>query len=407
MDGTPCNGTSGSTTPLTVALVTETYPPEINGVSLTLARLVAGLRRRGHRVQLVRPRQSSDDRAIAETDFEEILTPGMPIPGYRGLHFGLAARGTLRRLWWQSPPSIVHVATEGPLGASAVAAARELSLPVSSGFHTNFEAYSRHYKLGWLRGAVARHLRRFHNRTDLTLVPTQELARTLVADGYCNVNVLARGVDTRLFNPQRRSDALRAQWGANPDTLVVAYIGRLAPEKNLGLVTEAQAAITRAHPNVRMLFVGDGPSLHRMAAKFPKHIFAGMRRGEDLAAHYASADMFLFPSLTETFGNVVPEALASGLAVVAFACAAASDLIEDRINGRTVTPGDNPAFISAAVELAAEFRQRDGIRALAAPSVAHLDWERIQDRFAATLAELVLAHRRRRHGEKHFVLVPD
>jgi glycosyltransferase involved in cell wall biosynthesis len=407
MDGTPCCSPNGPTAPLTVALVTETYPPEINGVSLTLARLVAGLRRRGHRVQLVRPRQSRADTAVAESDYEEILTPGMPIPGYRGLHFGLPARGTLRRLWRQSPPSIVHVATEGPLGAAAVAAARELSLPVSSGFHTNFEAYSRHYNLGWLRGAVASHLRRFHNRTDLTLVPTQELAQTLVADGYRDVGVLARGVDTRLFNPHRRSDALRAQWGAGADTLVAAYIGRLAPEKNLGLVTQAYAAIVRANANVKLLFVGDGPSLPRMAARYPQHIFAGMRRGEDLATHYASADLFLFPSLTETFGNVVPEALASGLGVVAFACAAASDLIEDRSNGRTVTPGDNSAFVGAAVELAAESRQLDAIRALAAPSVAHLDWERIQDRFAATLAELVLAHRRRRHGEKHFVLVPD
>jgi glycosyltransferase involved in cell wall biosynthesis len=407
MDSTSCCSTSGPTAPLTVALVTETYPPEVNGVSLTLAQLVAGLRRRGHRVQLIRPRQSRTDAADDEPGHEEILTPGMPIPGYRGLHFGLAARGRLRRLWSQSRPSIVHVATEGPLGASAVAAARDLSLPVSSGFHTNFDAYSRHYNLGWLRGIVSGHLRRFHNRTDLTLVPTQELAHSLLAHGYRSVRVLARGVDTHLFNPDRRSDTLRARWGAKPDTLVVAHIGRIAPEKNLGLVTEAYAAIAQAHANARMVFVGDGPSLPRMAARQPQHVFAGMRRGEDLATHYASADLFLFPSLTETFGNVVPEALASGLGVVSFDCAAASDLIEDRINGRTVSPGNAKRFIDAAVELATQPRQLNAIRAHAAPSVAELDWERIHDRFAATLAELVLAHYRRRHGEKHCVLVPD
>jgi glycosyltransferase involved in cell wall biosynthesis len=403
----PCSGPNGATPALTVALVTETYPPEINGVSLTLSRLVAGLRRRGHRVQLIRPRQSRADEAAVEADFEEVLVPGLPIPGYRGLRFGLAARCTLRRLWQGSPPSIVHVATEGPLGASAVAAARDLSLPVSSGYHTNFDAYSRHYRLGWLRRFVAGHLRRLHNRTDLTLVPTQELAQALGADGYRNVGVLARGVDTRTFSPHRRSDALRAQWGAGPNTLVVAYVGRLAPEKNLDLVSAAYAAITRVHTDTRLLFVGDGPSRTKLASRHPQSAFAGMRRGEDLASHYASADLFLFPSLTETFGNVVPEALASGLAVVAYDCAAASDLIEDGINGRKVAPGNTDAFVEAATELAADAFQLMATRGLAAQSVAHLDWECIHDRFADILTELELAHRRRGHDEKHFVLLPD
>jgi glycosyltransferase involved in cell wall biosynthesis len=407
MDGNLCCSANGPAAPLTITLVTETYPPEINGVALTLAHLVAGLRQRGHRVQLVRPRQRKAETPTTEPGFAEILTPGIPIPGYRGLHFGLPARGTLRRLWCQNPPSIVHVATEGPLGASAVAAARDLSLPISSGFHTNFEAYSRHYKLGWFRGMVAGHLRRLHNRTNLTLVPTQALAKTLHADGYRNVEVVARGVDTHLFGPHRRSDNLRTQWGVNSDTLVVAYIGRLAPEKNLDLVIKTHAAIASIRANVRLLFVGDGPSLPRLATKYPQHIYAGMRHGEDLATHYASADLFLFPSLTETFGNVVPEALASGLGVVAFACAAAADLIEDHVSGRTVTPGDADAFIAAATELAVKPHLLAAIRALASPSVAHLDWDRINDRFAAALAELVLAHRRRNHGDKRFVLVPD
>jgi len=407
MESAPSSGAGGLAIPLTVALVTETYPPEVNGVSLTLSRLVAGLRREGHRVQLVRPRQSRSDRAAAEADYEEILTPGLPIPGYRGLRFGLPVRETLRRLWRQSPPSIVHVATEGPLGASAVAAARDLSLPVTSGYHTNFDAYSRHYRLGWLRGAVAAHLRRLHRRTDLTLAPTQELAGRLAADGYGKVGVLARGVDTRLFNPHRRCEALRTRWGAGPDTLVAAYVGRLAPEKNLELVIRAHAAMAAVDADVKLVFVGDGPALPRLAARHPRHVFAGLQRGEQLAAHYASADVFLFPSLTETYGNVVPEALASGLAVVAFDCAAAADLIEDGSNGRTVPAGNAEAFTAAAAGLAVDRHQLDALRALAAPSVAHLDWQRIQDRFTAILAELVINHRRSRHGEKHFILVPD
>lgn len=397
---------SRATQPLTVALVTETYPPEVNGVALTLSRLVSGLRERGHRVQLIRPRQSRSDTARADAAFEEILLPGLPIPRYPGLHFGLPARDTLRRLWLQSPPSIVHVATEGPLGASAVAAARELCLPVSSALHTHFDMLSRHYGLGWLRDAVSAHMRRLHNRSDVTLVPTQDLARQLAADGYRNVKVIARGVDPALFNPGRRSQELRARWGAGPDTLVVAHIGRIAPEKNLPLVARAYEAIGAVRSDVRMIYVGDGPMLARLARKQPQHLYAGLRQGEDLAAHYASADLFLFPSLAETFGNVVPEALASGLGIVAFDCAAAADLITDRVNGRKVAPGDEDAFIDAAVELARAPTRLTALRERAAPSVAHLDWAHIHDTFASTLAELVQAHRRRRLGEKHLVLLP-
>lgn len=393
--------------PLRVALVTETYPPEINGVALTLARLVGGLRQRGHAIQLIRPRQGSQDAPADGPGFAEVLTPGLPIPGYRGLHFGLPARSTLRRLWSAEPPGIVHVATEGPLGAAAVAAARSLGLPVSSGFHTNFQAYSRHYRLGWLRGLVARHLRRFHNRTDLTLVPTRQLALELAGDGYRNVDVLARGVDTGLFSPRRRSEQLRRSWGVAEDSLVVAYVGRLAPEKNLSLVLDSFAAIASRHPAARLLFVGDGPLRPGLARRHPQHIYAGLRRGEDLATHYASADLFLFPSLTETFGNVVPEAMASGLGVVAFACAAAADLIEDGANGSLVPVGDRQAFVEAATRLAADRRQLAILGGQATASVAPLDWERIHDRFARKLVGLAMAHRSQRPGSKHLSLLPD
>ncbi|MBI5786030.1 MAG: glycosyltransferase family 1 protein [Rhodocyclales bacterium] len=379
MDGTP------APRQLHVALVTETYPPEVNGVALTLARLVGGLRERGHRVDLVRPRQSQDEQGGTD----EFLIPGLPIPGYPGLRFGLPAHRKLRDRWSLERPDIVHVATEGPLGAAAVGAARALGLPVSSGFHTNFRAYSRHYRLGWLRSLVGGHLRRFHNRTDLTLAPTANLVQELRAEGYRRVDVLARGVDTRLFNPDRRSEALRQSWGAGPDDLVVAYVGRLAAEKNLSLATRAFAAISASRRDARMLFVGDGPSLPALRQRHPDYIYAGMRRGDDLATHYASADLFLFPSLTETFGNVVPEALASGLAVVAFDCAAAADLIVTGENGVTVAPGDDDAFVAEAQALASDRLALSCMRKLAATSVAGLEWQAIHERFAALLTSLL------------------
>jgi glycosyltransferase involved in cell wall biosynthesis len=386
-------GSGRAQSPLDIALVTETYPPEVNGVALTLARLVAGLRQRGHRVRLIRPRQRGEEMPVRKQDLIEHLVPGLPIPGYPGLRFGLPCRRELHRIWSRNPPDIVHVATEGPLGSAAVAAARSLGLPISSGFHTNFQAYSRYYGFGWLRGLVARHLRRFHNRTDLTLAPTHSLARTLVDDGYRNVAVLARGVDRETFHPDRRCLAMRQAWGADDDAPVVAYVGRLAAEKNILLAVEAFQALAARHPNARMLFVGDGPLLHRLARRYPRYIFAGMRLGEDLAAHYASADIFLFPSLTETFGNVVPEALASGLAVLAFDCAAAADLIEDGHNGRLVPPGDTRAFVAAAVDLADRPEQLRDLRRNAAASIAQLDWQCIHDGFAGQLMSVTTTWR--------------
>lgn len=390
---------------LHLALVTETYPPEVNGVAMTLARTVAGLIQRGHRVQLVRPRQHKEDKPHHEGALREVLVGGLPIPRYPGMRFGLPSRSLLQKLWAKEPPDIVHVATEGPLGSSAISAARFLGLPVSSSFHTNFDAYSQHYGLGWLKGAITGYLRRFHNRTDATFVPTHSLARELARNDFHNLIVLSRGIDTRLFHPGRRSPRLRAAWGAGEDTLVVASVGRMAPEKNLPLVIETFEAIHQKVPNSRLLFVGDGPLRTPLQHRHPQHLFVGMRHGEDLAEHYASADLFLFPSLTETFGNVTTEALASGLAVVAYAHAAAADLVHDGVNGLLVAPGDAAAFVRTASQLAADRGQLHRLRAMATQSVARLDWERIHDGFASILSDIIGAHSRRLNNP--FAIVPD
>lgn len=380
---------------LNIALVTETYPPEVNGVAMTIGRFVDGLIRRGHSVHLVRPRQHVSDKATTGGTFNEMLVRGVPIPRYAGLRFGLPAKTALMRAWTLHRPDIVHVATEGPLGWSAVAAARALQLPVSSSFHTNFDAYSRHYGFSWLQGAVARYLRFLHNRTNATLVPTQSLVHELGALGYRNLEVVSRGVDTELFHPGRRSMQLRTTWGAAPDDLVVGYVGRLAAEKNLDLVLAAFAAIKRSTPGARLVFVGEGPLGKPLSVQHPEHIFAGLRRGVSLAMHYASLDIFLFPSLTETFGNVTTEALASGLGVVAYDCAAAADLIEDGVNGRLVAsgksgePDESKAFILAAVALATDRDVLAQMRSRAAASVAHLDWEHVHDHFVATLQKMI------------------
>lgn len=374
---------------LRVALVTETYPPEVNGVARTLAHVVEGLRARNHEVQLVRPRQSDADGASADARFHEVLMRGLPIPRYPTLKLGLPAKNAMVRLWTTRRPDLVHVATEGPLGWSALQAAKRLRLPVSSDFRTNFHAYSKHYGIGWLHKPIMMYLRKFHNATQCTMVPTEALRRSLTDYGFRDVSVVARGVDTTLFDPARRSDALRRAWGLAPDQLAVVYVGRLAPEKNLEALAAAFTGLRTMTPDAKLVLVGDGPAARLVQSMCPDAIFAGMRSGEDLAAHYASADLFLFPSLTETFGNVTPEAMASGLPVVAFDYAAAAQLVSPPRCGLLARYGDTDDFVAQASAIVADLARLRAMGLEARRVAESMSWERILEqierRFLALL----------------------
>lgn len=379
-----------------IAIVTETYPPEVNGVAMSVARIVDGLHRRQHELQLVRPRQAVPTPQPLPADpgrFEEVLTAGWPIPAYPQLRMGAPSKRALVRLWSVQRPDVVHIATEGPLGWSALQAALHLKLPVTSDFRTNFHTYGRHYRIGWLARPISAYLRKFHNRAHATMVPTDALRAQLDAAGFQRLHVVGRGVDTRLFDPMRRSDALRRTWGAAAGDLVLAYVGRLAPEKNLDAVLEAHAAVRAAMGDaVRLVFVGDGPLRADLQARCPGAVFAGLRSGEDLAAHYASADLFLFPSQTETFGNVTTEAMASGLPVVAFDAAAAGQLIRSGHNGMLAADLRTASFVTAAVTLArdAQGRARQGREARA--SAESFGWDSVVARFESVLCEAIDSH---------------
>ena len=333
-----------------IGIISETYPPEINGVALTVHSLATGLAARGHQVDLIRPRQPQPHQD--EPGIDVLSVRGGALPRYPGLRFGLPAGRTLRQHWRQQRPDAIYVATEGPLGWSAVRTASRLGIPVSSGFHTRFDSYADHYGLGLLTPLVRGYLRRFHQRGAATLVPTDALARELQAMSICNARLLRRAVDTQLFHPNQRDDNLRDAWGVDTATPVVLYVGRIAPEKNLELAVQAFRAIQQRIPKARYVWVGDGPARAALEAANPDFIFAGMQRDEALARHYASADLFPFPSLSETFGNVILEALAAGLPVVAYAEGAAREHLIDGVNGYCIESGNAPAFIDAATRLA-------------------------------------------------------
>lgn len=362
-----------------IVFVTETWPPQVNGVALTVRTLALGLAARGHRVEVVRPGKPGSDGNV-----ELIFARGAPLPRYPGLQVGMPQGGELRRRWCERRPDAVYVATEGLLGISAMRAANNLQIPTVTGFHTRFHDYASHYGVGLLAPLVRSRLMQFHRRAQMTLVPTRALLDELTEAGIRRVRKLRRGMDTDLFTPARRESALRMSWGVQGDAPVMLCVGRLAAEKSLGLALQAFRALQARIPAARMVLVGDGPQRGALADAYPDVIFAGTRHGEELAAHYASADVFLFPSLTETFGNVVLEAMASGLAVVAFDKAAAQEHVANGISGLVVPALDVRGFITSAYELGldAETRRMFGINARiaaqqCAPDVVSAEFDKL------------------------------
>lgn len=371
------------------ALVTETYPPEVNGVALTVQHLVEGLAALGHRVELIRPRQPGEKEPLADG---VVLAPSLPLPRYPSLRFGLPIGRRLFARWRESRPDAVYIATEGPLGYSALRTAKRLGIPVATGYHTRFPEFMRNYRLGALAPIAEGWLRRFHNCADATLVPTRALCEELGKRRYRSPRLLSRGVDAQLFHPARRDEELRRQLGVSERGLLVIYVGRIAPEKNLGLAVRAFRAIAAHRPEARYLWVGDGPARATLARENPDFLFVGVQRGEALARHFASADLFLFPSLTETFGNVVLEAMACGVATVAYDDGAAREHLAEGCGAR-VRPGDERAFIAAAVALALDDEARLRVGHAARRQVEALDHARVAEDFAEFLAALAAKSR--------------
>ena len=364
-------------------LVTDTYPPDINGVARTLRTWAEALRERGHHVKVVTTLE-----AASEAESRHV-TASLPLPGYPGLRMGFASSRTMQSIIESERADVLYVATETPLGIAAIRAAKRLGVPVVSGFHTNFQTYLEEYCLPGLEAVAQAFLRTVHNQTARTLTPSEDTAEALRSWGIANVGVLGRGVDTRLFDPARRDESLRQKWGARPDAPVALYVGRLAAEKNLPLAALTMQKMREQRPDLVGVFVGDGPRSKWLEAEFPGFVFAGARVGEDLARHYASADVFVFPSLTETFGNVVLEAMASGLSVTAFDYAGPRLLIQDGINGHLVPFGDEKAFVARALEACET--DEPSLRRAARLTALHHSWERVVDQFEKELLSVMNA----------------
>jgi glycosyltransferase involved in cell wall biosynthesis len=378
---------------LKISVVTETYPPDINGVAMTLSRIVNGLVQNGHDILLIRPKHFKHDEPTTREGFQEKLVHGLPIPFYKQLRMGLPSKKELLRLWTYNRPDIVHIATEGPLGWSALQAAKKLRLPISTDFRTNFHAYSNHYKIGWLSSAILSYLKKFHNTAHVTMVPTKQLEDELVSVGFENLHIVPRGIDTQLFNPSKHSSSLREQWAATEKTTVMLYVGRLAAEKNLPLVVQSYEMAKKICTDIKLVLVGDGPLMAELQSKYPDIIFAGFKTGEELAKHYASADMFIFASQTETFGNVTLEAMASGLSVVAFDHAAASELIVSGENGMLASQNTDIHFEMAVQAILNNPFLMAETKIKAVETARNFSWESIVERTESVFFDVINQHR--------------
>ena len=359
-----------------IDIVTDTFAPDVNGVAMTLGRLTEGLKKRGHKVHVI--------HTGATAGPGESCSSAVALPGYKEVRVGLPEPFKLRARWLKKRPDAIYVATESPLGKSALKAANALGIPVASGFHTNFHQYMERYRMGGLQSVAMAYLKRFHRRADCTLTPSQDTVDKLLAEGFANVYLLGRGVDTELYSPEKRCEALRASWGARPGSPVAIIVGRVAAEKNFDLAMTAFEKMRQAVPDLRCVVVGDGPLREKLMGKYPWVCFAGTQLGEDLAKHYASADVLLFPSETETFGNVLLESMASGLVTVSYDYAAAALHVTSGENGLKVPKGDAKGFLEQAVA-ALSIRPHAPLRLAAREVTASLGWDQVVGEFESRL----------------------
>jgi phosphatidylinositol alpha 1,6-mannosyltransferase len=370
-----------------IAIITESFPPDVNGVAHSVLRVTEQLLLRCHQVLIIAPEPS---RPVTElpslgtpVPCRVVRVPSMSLPGYPSFRIGLPSRRVRHELN-KFRPDVVHLASPVILGAYAGTVARSLNLPVVAVYQTDLPAYAREYRLSVATQAFAwRWLRGIHNGAARTLAPSTVTAADLIEHGIERVWLWGRGVDTSRFSPTRRSSVLRSTL-ASDGSILVGYVGRLAIEKRVDLLAPVASL-----PGVRLVVVGGGPAFDELRAAMPSAIFLGERHGTELAEIYASLDVFVHSGPHETFGQTLQEAAASGLPVVAPAAGGPLDLVDDGSTGFLVPPGDADALATAVAKLAADPALRARLGAASRSRVLGRSWgaltEQLLDHYEAAL----------------------
>ncbi|MCI0386815.1 glycosyltransferase family 1 protein [Streptomyces sp. CNQ085] len=362
-----------------VAIVTESYPPDVNGVAHCAWQTAVHLARRGHRPLVVAPAPPPGTRTSADGPAPVVHVPSLPLPGYPQVRVALPSR-RLGAALSAHRPDVVHLAGPFVLGVRGVAAAARMGVPTVAVYQTDLAGYARTY-LGAGEGAAWRRICSVHTAADLTLAPSTVSARELADRGVPRVRLWPRGVDTGRFDPALRDERLRRALAPGGEVLV-GYVGRLAPEKRVDLLAGAAAL-----PGVRTVVIGDGPSGPALRQAMPGALFLGRRTGDDLARLFASLDVFVHTGPFETFCQTVQEAQAGGVPVIAPASGGPLDLVEQGRTGLLVPPGDADAVTEAVRTLAADPALRARLARAGRAAVAGRTWEAVGDRLLEYYAE--------------------
>jgi glycosyltransferase involved in cell wall biosynthesis len=358
-----------------LALFCDSYLPQLNGVSLLLERLVQAVQDRGGAVRVY----TTSDPAVAEAD-DVRRWPSVAFWAYPEHRLAMPLQPRVRRELRRWGATLVHAASPFGLGLAARGAARVLGLPFVTSYHTNWSAYSKYYLRGTLSKAAWPYLRWFHNAGVRTYCPTRAVQRELAARGFQRTAIWSRGVDHSAFSPSFRSQPLRDRLGVTDDMVLAIYVGRLGPEKGLGVGLAGIQAVMRAAPGrVKLAVAGDGPYEAEARDRAPAGtVFLGRLTGRELSEFYASADIFLFPSETDTFGNVLLEAMASGLSVVGADVGPTRELLGDK-GGLTFQPGDSASLANRILELVSSPERRRVLARHAVAAAREYTWDRVFD----------------------------
>ncbi|MGW3291094.1 glycosyltransferase family 4 protein [Streptomyces sp. NPDC001002] len=365
-----------------VVIVTESFPPDVNGVAHCALQTARHLVDRGHAPVVVAPAPAPGNRPDASAPCPVVHVPSLPLPGYPQVRVALPSRRLAATLV-EHRADVVHLASPFILGVRGMAAAARLGIPAVAVYQTDLAGYARTY-VGAGEAAAWRRIRSVHSAADLTLAPSSAAMHDLEAHGVPRLRLWQRGVDTVRFRPDLRDEAIRRELAPNGE-LIVGYVGRLAPEKQVELLAGVCAL-----PGVRVVVTGDGPSLPNLQEQLPGAVFLGRRTGDELAKIYASLDVFAHTGPFETFCQTVQEAMASGVPVVAPAVGGPLDLVDHGRTGFLVPPRDADAVTQAVASLAADPALRASFGAAARTTVEGRTWaavgDQLIDHYGAVLA---------------------
>lgn len=372
-----------------IALFAGAYNHIADGVSLTLNRLVEHLQKNGASVRVFAP--TDGDPAIDHAG-TLVPVPSVPLPGRSEYRLSLGLSPSAKQALDDFKPTLYHVATPDVLGSHALRRAESSGTPVVASYHTHFSSYLKYYNLDLLETPLWSYLRSFYEQCRQVYVPTNAIGEVLRGEGITSeLRLWPRGVNTDRFAPRHRSASWREAHGIGENEVVVAFVSRLVKEKGLHVYADVIERLERMDVPHRSLVVGDGPARNELEARLPNTTFTGFLEGADLAAAYASSDVFLFPSDTETFGNVTLEAMASALPTICANAAGSRDLVDDGTTGRLCEPGNVESFTHATRQLVLDDALRSRMRSAALERAREFTWDKVLDLMTGYYDE-VLGH---------------